>query len=388
MRTRHQDGWVEERGSRVKRWYGHYFIYVRDESGKESRRHVGVTLGDKAKLRKWEAQQALRKIIAAATGSQPRKDGAVTFDWFTQERFIPMHEGNWRPATKHGNLGDIRRYILPVLGTLPLKSIDKFHIASLLNRMAKVYSEPVVARTRVILSAILEEAVDMEYIDKNPARKVSMPECRSSKRPVLALSSLRRLLDAIVHPRDRLMLLIGTFCAVRTSEVLGLTWRSYQVDCLAIQNIAWEGKLYEGKTKTKKSRAPVYVPAEIRREIDAWRIATNPQSEEALLFPSRAGTPMTSRNFFQRRIHPIAKSLGIDPHLVTFQVLRRSCATRNQKRGSMKDVQEHLRHARIETTGNVYVQPVAESVKHMVEADVADVLGVPVEVDSENRRVN
>jgi hypothetical protein len=42
----------------------------------------------------------------------------------------------------------------------------------------------------------------------------------------------------------------------------------------------------------------------------------------------------------------------------------------------MKDVQEHLRHARIETTGNLYMQPIAESVRHMVEADIADVLGV------------
>ena len=47
MRTRHQEGWVEERGSRHKRWYGHYYIYVTDESGKETRRHIGVQLGEK-----------------------------------------------------------------------------------------------------------------------------------------------------------------------------------------------------------------------------------------------------------------------------------------------------------------------------------------------------
>jgi hypothetical protein len=73
---------------------------------------------------------------------------------------------------------------------------------------------------------------------------------------------------------------------MRTSEVLGLTWTSYQGDSLLIENIAWEGKLYEGKTKTKKSRAPVYLPLEIRREIDAWRILSNPQSSNALMFPS------------------------------------------------------------------------------------------------------
>jgi hypothetical protein len=28
MRARHQDGWVEERGSRVRQWYGHYYRYL------------------------------------------------------------------------------------------------------------------------------------------------------------------------------------------------------------------------------------------------------------------------------------------------------------------------------------------------------------------------
>jgi hypothetical protein len=74
MRSRHQDGWVEERGNRLRRSYGHYYVYTVDEAGKEKRCHVGVSLGEKSKLRKWEAS---RKVIASATGSQPRKDGGV-----------------------------------------------------------------------------------------------------------------------------------------------------------------------------------------------------------------------------------------------------------------------------------------------------------------------
>src|ERR1035438_8022942 len=66
MRTRHQEGRVEERGEKSKRWYGHYYVYVRDAAGKEVRRHVGVALGQKAELRKWEAKEKLKKFIAAA----------------------------------------------------------------------------------------------------------------------------------------------------------------------------------------------------------------------------------------------------------------------------------------------------------------------------------
>ena len=62
--------------------------------------------------------------------------------------------------------------------------------------------------------------------------------------------------------------------------------------------------------------------------------------------------------FLQKRIQPIAKALGISVP-VTFQVLRRSCTTRNQKNGSLKDVQVHMGHGSIETTGNVYMMEIS-----------------------------
>lgn len=52
---------------------------------------------------------------------------------------------------------------------------------------------------------------------------------------------------------------------------------------------------------------------------------------------------------------------------LTFQVLRRSIATLAQKKGSLKDVQEILGHDKIETTGNVYVQELPESVRKTVD---------------------
>jgi integrase len=131
---------------------------------------------------------------------------------------------------------------MPVLGAMPLKEVDKFHIASLLNRLAKKYSEPVVASLRVMMYAIFEEAVDMDFIGKNPARQIPLPECRARRRPVLAPEALRKLFAAAIDPCDRLLLLVATFCAMQTSEVLGLTWGFYQGDSLLIQNIAWEGK--------------------------------------------------------------------------------------------------------------------------------------------------
>ena len=68
------------------------------------------------------------------------------------------------------------------------------------------------------------------------------------------------------------------------------------------------------------------------------------------------------------RLQPIVRRLGLTVP-ITFQVLRRSAATRNQQHGTMKDVQELLRHSSIATTAQVYMQAIPESVRAMVEAD-------------------
>ena len=76
------------------------------------------------------------------------------------------------------------------------------------------------------------------------------------------------------------------------------------------------------------------------------------------MFLSKSGTPISIHNYRNR--------LAV---LLTFQVLRRSHATRNQKRA--KDAQMHLGHRSIVTTMNIYAQEIPESVKQMVEEDEA-----------------
>ena len=49
-------------------------------------------------------------------------------------------------------------------------------------------------------------------------------------------------------------------------------------------------------------------------------------------------------------------------------MLRRTTATLAQKKGSVKDIQAHLRHAKADTTANEYMQELPESVRQMVDS--------------------
>jgi integrase len=174
---------------------------------------------------------------------------------------------------------------------------------------------------------------------------------------------------------DRCVCAIGIFCALRTSEVFGLSWGCWHGDYLAVRSTAFEGRLQPNKVKTTDSRALIPVPALIKPMMESWHAACPNTSTGALMFPTKGKkarkgqtVPYDSTNFMERRIHPIADRLGIPRHLVTFQVMRRTVGTDLQHFGTMKDAQAALRHKSVQTTANIYMQPVSESVRAALNA--------------------
>jgi integrase len=185
------------------------------------------------------------------------------------------------------------------------------------------------------------------------------------------------LLGAVEDVHDH----IDIFCGPRASEVLGLQWKSWTGDALMPYGTAYDGQFYPGRFKTKQSKAPIPAPELVRPVIEAWRSICNDSSPETLMFPTfgrgkRKGqvVPRSSRNFLEWRIRPIARKLGIPDRLVTFQVMRRTLGTDMQKHGTLKDTQSILRHASIQTTGDVYEQRIDQSVIEAVNSRTAAVL--------------
>ena len=166
---------------------------------------------------------------------------------------------------------------------------------------------------------------------------------------------------------------------MRTSEVFGLTWGAYLGDSVLVKSTTWEGQIYD-QTKTDESRALVTAPETIQPWVAVWKGQSKHTGPNDLMFPAirrnkhKQQVPMRPRQFLQRHMKPLAEELGIDPGLITFQVLRRTFWTAKQKHGSMKDVQAHLRHASLTTTGNIYVQVIPASVRSTVNATTRAIL--------------
>ena len=127
----------------------------------------------------------------------------------------------------------------------------------------------------------------------------------------MTAEQIAKLIDSIKDVHDLCLMSVALFCATRTSETLGLTWKSYAGDKLIPHNTAFEGRLYEGRLKTRESGHAIPIPDDVIPIIEAWRSLLKNTAPDALMFPTfgrgvRKGkvVPRQGRNFLKWKIHP------------------------------------------------------------------------------------
>jgi integrase len=376
-RDRHQAGRVEEVGKRVKKWKGHYYIYVREADGSERRAHKAVMLGDKAKMKKWEAEKALQAIIDKETaGANVRPSSAYTLRWFFDERFKPLKEPTWKASSRGQCVKFIENYLLTPFGDKTLADISRFDLQKHMNDLSVSFSHSVVSKFRVYIKAILDEAIEQDFLAKNPARKLSMPETRKVCQRTITPDEIAAIMEQLTA-RDRLIVRMFLVLGLRPGELFALRCDDKMPGQVRInESVSSNRMLVEPKTKT--SVALVWLPKSIETALDFWIESLDDRNPEAFIFPTKNGTPLNVCNYLNQVIKPAAERArkeaeAINPvpaaYLVgvNHQAFRRTCATYMQKHGTVKDVQSHLRHASANTTVGVYMKEIPVSVRAAVE---------------------
>jgi integrase len=366
MGKSHQVGSVLLRG---KAWYGFYRKEVIDpETGDVRSVRICVRLGLKSEMTKPAAREALRAEITKQTGQvadgRILKDGSVTFEWFVRNRYFPVRQGDWRPETAIEKMAQIEIDLISKFGSDPIESIDKFELQTHVNHLAKTYCQDRVKQARSYLKSIFDEAIEQEFLVKDPTRTLKIPKnLRPKDKQILTWEQLRAVLEAATR-RDRILLMLDMTDALRPSELFAFRWKSFDdVNTLSITETIYRRKI-RPFGKTPGSMTKVHLPDGLAAELRQWKLEWPDPSPDAPMFPNADGGFLDPANFRYRVLKPLREALEL-PKL-NFQVLRRTIATRAQKLGSVKDVQSHLRHSRADTTANEYMQELPESVQQMV----------------------
>jgi integrase len=348
-RPRHQVGWITEQGPN---WRGEFYTYP---DGR--RTHRSVVLGPRSKISKTEAKRLLAEIIARESPERP--DGSVTLRWFIESRWLPMKKNRWKESTTGTNLNLIKNQIVIPLGNVPLEELDKFRLQSHLNTLAdQGYSGSIVGHAKSFLGEILGEAHELDYIRKNWAARLSLPQIKrkgkklgggiglATGKPFLSIGQLRTLLG-VLEGRNRLLVSLCSVMAMRPGEALALSWSSYNSDGVDIVERIYRGKFDEPKTEASIAGLPV--PGLIREMLD--KLKTTARGEYVFQSGKRSrqhnrNKPIDKDNWLRRVLEPAGIIAVGTSFTVTFQELRRTFASLAWDYGAdLKVVESVMRHA-------------------------------------------
>lgn len=370
-RTRFQRGTLKSVGKGArKHWRGEWYVYVKDADGEERRKHTSADLGpvvrtvgkDRVGVERAAAWDALQARIAAETRQAPRPSDQVTLAEFMRTCYLPL-KIKWKYSTRKGNGFIIEKHIIEPLGARRLAELTKPALQAHLVGLADAdYSYSLISKVRTYLHAALDEAVDQDFLRKNPARKLEIPDTAEECRRFLTPEEIARLL-ADTAGRNRLIFRLFLTCGFRPGELLMLKWDDVSKSTIRVDEAIWRNVVADPKTKASAAEIPA--PESLLAELEAWR-AECPTTPEGWLFPNRDGKHMWYTSLYQYVLEPARVAAKI-PDL-TFQSLRRTCATYLYSVAGPKEAQAMLRHASPDLTAAVYIQPIPEAVRSAVEA--------------------
>jgi integrase len=212
--------------------------------------------------------------------------------------YLPLKEADWREETAKVKKHIIKADLIDEFHDVRLENIDKFTLQTHLNKLAKSRSKDRVLQIRAYMKAIFAEAVDQDFLAKDPARSIKTPSnLRESDKTTLTWDQLRSAL-AKLGLRDRILLKLDMTNALRPSELFGLKWKCFDAKASAISWIlALLSPLHEFLCQLRGDR---------------YRDEASPaSSHRGESSPCRWSPEMDASNFRHRVLHKLAEELEL-----------------------------------------------------------------------------
>lgn len=348
-----------------------YMVLNVYENGKRKQRWLSTGLPIKGNKKK--AEQMLReKQREYETHVQPVHSDILFSDYVRY--WLTESQRRVDPITYQGYEVTANSHVLPYFDSLAIKLQDVTTdvLQTYVDEKSKHGRKdgkgglaPKTIRIHMnVIHPVLEYAVKERLISSNPCRYLVLPRARRYESQFYTAQQLQALFDAIKDEPQYPMIKVAAIYGLRRSELLGLKWDSVDFERKTVtirHTVAKVTKVVEkDTTKTASSyRSFPLVPeaesifrAEQNAEAENRRLMGRAYHETDYIFKWPDGTPY-SPDFITRKFPALLKKYGF-PH-IRLHELRHSCASLLINDGfTLKDVQEWMGHADIQTTANIY----------------------------------
>lgn len=264
--------------------------------------------------RKTDAQAFLDEItgsLRAGTYVDPAKGKVTLREWWAVWQ-ASRSDLEWSSEVRNDDRW--RLHIEPVLGDVPLASIDKAMLrvyAADLTRSGMAASS--VRKCVQAIGQALELAVEDRIIGSNPAARLrGLPKSKGHEAMFCTPAEIS-LLVSCVDKRHRALVLCGAWSGLRFGELTGL--RRKNLDLMrrritVVETITeMRGQVIrKAYGKTGAARRTVPLP---RHLVDALTEHTAGQAPGDLVFPAPGGDPIRRSNFHTRVWQPATIAAGL-----------------------------------------------------------------------------
>lgn len=324
------------------------------------------------------AERKLTEVLSQLDNStfvEPTKISTAQFlnDWVAA---LPLTD--IKPSTRASYEMNMRRHIIPAVGSVPLQQLTTARVNKLYTDMlAGGLSQQSVRYAAMILRRALAKAIATGQLTRNPADAAERPKRVKSTMHTWRADELRGFLERISGEPMYPAILLSATTGARRGEVLGVRWRDLDLDARRMsiaQTLIAIGYHTEFSTpKTTGSKRLIDLDdvtvAALRRhrtqQLEARLAMGAGYTDLDLVFARPDGSPVHPERL-TRTFGRLAKAAAMP--VIRLHDLRHTWATLALQNGvHAKVVQERLGHSQISTTLDTYSHTVPA-----MQADAAD----------------
>ncbi len=358
----------------VKKNIYYAVLNLEDENGKRKQKWISTGLSTTGHNKR-AAQKTLNDLIDKYE-SIPKtlrvRDDTLFAEY--AQHWLDSVAYTYDPITYQGYKNATEKHIIPYFSKTRtrLREIDPSAVQCFSNHLSKEgnlktggsLSNKSVRNYLTVLSQICEDAVQKRKLADNPVKAVKRPKKQKYKPSFYAASQMKEFLAAIDKEPTGAMFKITAVYGLRRSELLGLKWDSidFENKQVTIQHVVsrFSTIVEKDDTKTEESHRTYPMTPEIEKiflaekekENRCRKLFGDAYNENDYVFKWDDGRTYTP-DYLTRKFKSILKKY--DMPMIRLHDLRHSCASILLESGhNLKDVQQWLGHADIQTTGNVY----------------------------------
>lgn len=307
-------------------------------------RNAPRTFSTKTAAAKWLS--AIETDIARDDWHDPKR-GQVLFRSVAEQWFgTKLH---LRPSTQHIYRTLLDRHILPTFAELPVGSITTLDVQMWISdrhRNTRMGANSV-AKTYKLLRTVMESALDVGLIVRNPCRIKGAGTERLPEMRCATVEEVAAIAQA-VEPRWQALILLAAYSGLRWGELAGLRRRYldplHKTVRVVEQCTEVNGHFVWGPPKTSAGTRTVALPLFICDVMVEHLALWSQPGVEGLVFVMPEGTPLRRENFRKRVWLPACRETGVES--VRFHDLRHTNATLAAASGApLRAVMHRLGHA-------------------------------------------